>query len=344
MVTVKREGIILEKTNLAFENEGVMNPAVIVERKKTHILYRAVREGNHSTIGYCCLDGPLKVVRRDKKPLLHPQFDYESQGVEDPRIVKIEDTFYISYTAYDGISAVGALAVSPDLKHFTKKGIITSGFTYAQFEELTLSKGEFNDKYFRFYNNRDEHTDAGRKVYLNDKNVVFFPRKINGKFYFMHRIRPDIQLVSVENLEDLTYDFWINYFLDFSQHIIFEPKYDHESSYIGAGCPPVETPEGWLMIYHSVHDTTDGYIYSASAALLDLENPAIEIARLPYPLFSPETEYELTGIVNNVCFPTGTALFGDTLYIYYGAADKCIACASVSIKELLNELKMESRK
>jgi predicted GH43/DUF377 family glycosyl hydrolase len=55
-------------------------------------------------------------------------------------------------------------------------------------------------------------------------------------------------------------------------------------------------------------------------------------------LFSPETDYELSGVVNQVCFPTGTALFGDTLYIYYGAADKCIACASVQIKDLIKEL------
>jgi predicted GH43/DUF377 family glycosyl hydrolase len=338
MISVKREGIILEKTGLAFENEGVMNPAVIAEGQTVHLFYRAVREGNHSTIGYCRLNGPLQVTHRDKKPLLYPQADYESQGVEDPRIVKIDGAYHLTYTAYDGFSAVGALAVSADLKHFVKKGIITSQFTYAQFKELTRLRGRRRDKYFRSYNNRESYTSSGNKVYLTDKNVVFFPRKINGKFYILHRIKPDIQLICIDNLEDLTYDFWINYFLDFTQHIIFEPRHDHESSYIGGGCPPIELPEGWLMIYHSVRDTPDGYVYSASAALLDLDNPAVEIARLPYPLFTPETDYELTGIVNKVCFPTGTALFGDCLYIYYGAADNCIACASVSVTDLVKEL------
>ena len=119
---------------------------------------------------------------------------------------------------------------------------------------------------------------------------------------------------------------------------MFEPLYDHESSYIGGGCPPIEIPEGWLMIYHSVCDTPKGYIYSVSVALLDLEDPQKEIARLPYPLFSPETDYELNGIVNKVCFPTGTAIFDDKLYIYYGAADKCIACVSVQLSELVKEL------
>ncbi|MDR2868247.1 MAG: pesticidal protein Cry7Aa [Bacteroidales bacterium] len=338
MIPIKREGVILRKTDLSFENEGVMNPAVISDGKWVHLFYRAVREGNNSTIGYCRLDGPLTVIERDKEPLLFPELDMECKGVEDPRIVEIEGTYYMTYTAYDGFSAVGALATAENLKQFTKRGIITSQFTYSRFEELIMLKGAYNDKYFRSYNNKESHTDAGKTVYLSDKNLVFFPRKIDGKFYFLHRIKPDIQLVCVEKMEDLTYDFWINYFLDFSQHIIFEPKYDHESSYIGAGCPPIETPEGWLMIYHSVRDTPDGYIYSASAALLDINNPAIEIARLPYPLFSPETEYELTGVVNKVCFPTGTALFGDKLYIYYGAADKCIACASVSLNDLVQEV------
>jgi predicted GH43/DUF377 family glycosyl hydrolase len=111
-----------------------------------------------------------------------------------------------------------------------------------------------------------------------------------------------------------------------------------EASYIGGGCPPIETDEGWLLIYHGVHDTPEGYVYSACAALLNLHNPQKEIARLPYALFEPEFEWEVHGVVDNVVFPTGTALFDDTLYIYYGAADKYIGCASVSLSELIKEL------
>jgi predicted GH43/DUF377 family glycosyl hydrolase len=269
---------------------------------------------------------------------LYPQFAFECQGVEDPRIVEIDGTYYMSYTAYDGVNALGALALSTDLVHFNKKGIILSQFTFDQFKELILAKGEYVEKYFRSYNKGESETNGGRKNSITDKNLVFFPRRIQGKLYFMHRIKPDIQMVCVDSLEDLTYDFWINYYLDFTEHIFFEAKYPHESSYIGAGCPPVEVPEGWLMIYHSVYDTPKGYIYSACAALLEKDDPTVEIARLPYPLFSPEEEYERRGVVNEVCFPTGTALFGDILYIYYGAADQCVACVSVSLKELVKEL------
>ncbi|WP_321479874.1 pesticidal protein Cry7Aa [uncultured Bacteroides sp.] len=338
MIKIKREGVILKKTDLFFENEGVMNPAIIKQGETIHLFYRAVRKGNYSTIGHCRLKGPLEIEERDKTPLLQPEFDYEIQGVEDPRIVKIENLYYLTYTAYDGLNAAGAVAVSDDLKHFIKKGIITSNFTYDKFHELVQVQGRDAEKYFRRYNRREPQNNEGKPLYLTDKNIVFFPRKINGKFYFMHRIKPDIQLVVIDQLEDLTPEFWENYFLNFTSHIFFKTKYDHESSYIGAGCPPIETSLGWLMIYHSVRDTPDGYIYTASATLLDIDNPTIEIARLPYPLFSPETDYELSGVVNKVCFPTGTAIFGDTLYIYYGAADTCIACISVSLKDLLSEL------
>ena len=73
-------------------------------------------------------------------------------------------------------------------------------------------------------------------------------------------------------------------------------------------------------------------------ALLDLDDPSKELARLPYALFSPEYEWELHGDVDNVVFPTGTALFGDTLFIYYGAADTSIACASLNLSALVAQL------
>jgi predicted GH43/DUF377 family glycosyl hydrolase len=79
-------------------------------------------------------------------------------------------------------------------------------------------------------------------------------------------------------------------------------------------------------------------VYTACAALLDLTHPEKELSRLPYPLFIPDKPWEIVGEVNNVCFPTGTVLEGDSLYIYYGAADERIAVAKVSISALLIEL------
>jgi len=339
MVNVIKHGILLHKTSNSFECDGVLNPAVIKIDDTIHLFYRALAKDNYSTIGYCKLSSPLIVASRDEKPLLFPESEYEFQGLEDPRIVKIEGIYYLSYTAYDGVNALGALATSIDLITWKKHGIIVPKITYEEFKHFIETKGTIDEKYKRFNDYQESHEKQDRKIFLWDKNLIIFPRKINNKFYFLHRIKPDIQIVvAIEKLEDLTIDFWQNYFLHFDDYLVLSPKFDHEVSYIGSGCPPIETEMGWLLIYHGVHDTIKGYVYSACAALLDLDNPQKEIARLPYPLFYPEKEWELKGEVNNVCFPTGAVLEDDTLYIYYGAADERIAVASLSLKEILDEL------
>jgi len=338
MVSVTKHGVILRKTDLGFENAGVLNPAAIQEGNEVHLFYRAVRTGNYSTIGYCRLDGPLTVAERMDVPVLFPQTASESHGVEDPRVVKIDELYYLTYTAYDGVNAFGAYATTAELPCFEKKGILTPQMTYEAFSHLAESQGTINEKYLRYNGHPSVNNTTKRKHFIWSKNVIFFPRRINGKLCFLQRIKPDIQLVAVDELSELTSVFWDDYFLHLNEHLVLEPKYRHEVSYIGGGCPPIETEHGWLVIYHGVHDTVTGYKYVACAALLDLDNPTKEIARLPYALFSPEFDYEVNGEVNNVCFPTGTSLFGDKLYIYYGAADEQIACASVSLSELLTSL------
>jgi beta-1,2-mannobiose phosphorylase / 1,2-beta-oligomannan phosphorylase len=338
MIEVKKEGILLSLTDLEFENEGVLNPAVIRENDSVHVFYRAVRKGNHSSIGYCRLDGPLTIAERWDQPFMVPEFDYESHGVEDARIVKIDDLYYMTYTGYDGTNARGALATSKDLRHFEKQGILVPPITYAEFVFLAETAGKVNKNYYRNHKFYYQEADPEKKMMLWDKNVVFFPRKINGKLVFFHRIRPGIQIVSVNSLKELTKEFWDNYFSNLQDHIVMDPVHAHELNYIGSGCPPIETEHGWLLIYHGVEETQHGVIYSACAALLDLNDPAKEIARLPYALFSPEYEWELHGEVNNVVFPSGSAVFGNTLFIYYGAADTHIACVSVRLSALLAEL------
>lgn len=339
MIQVKKEGILLSQSDLDFENGGVLNPAAIRVGDSVHLFYRAVQSGNHSTIGYCRMDGPLTIVERWDKPAIVPEFGYESHGVEDARITKIDDTYYMTYTGYDGTNARGALATSKDLRKFEKRGLIVPDMTYAEFVSIVESSIKVNESYWlnqKFYY---QAGDIEKKSLLWDKNVIFFPRKINGKLVFLHRLRPGIQLVSVKDIKDLTKSFWKEYFLNLHDHIVMDPVHAHEASYIGSGCPPIETKYGWLLIYHGVERTDEGhFIYSACAALLDLNNPVKEIARLPYPLFSPEHDWELNGEVNNIVFPTGTALFGDTLFIYYGAADSVIACATVKLSELVSEL------
>jgi predicted GH43/DUF377 family glycosyl hydrolase len=337
MITVIKQGIILERTENYFENQGVSNPAVFQQGETLHMLYRAIQTGNYSSIGYCRLQGPLQVVKRNCVPLLKPGTIEESHGIEDPRIVNIGRLYYLTFTSYNGITALGSLSTSNDLVHFHRKGIIVPKISFHTFKLLSASRGGLNAKYEYYHNSRSGSTSF-EKMPIWDKDVVFFPRKINNRFYFLHRIRPDIQIVSVSSIGELTRKFWRNYLLNFDRNILMRPKFAHEISYIGAGAPPIETKEGWLLIYHGVSSSGKGYIYCACAALLDLGDPFREIARLPYALITPDLDHELKGTVNNVVFPTGTSLFGDKLYIYYGAADSCIGCASVSLNELLEEL------
>jgi len=338
MIEVNKQGILLSKTNLEFENTGVFNPAVYQEGEFVHIFYRAVRNGNRSTIGYCKLNGPLTVVERWDKPIIVPELEFENQGVEDARIVKIDDLFYLSYTGYDSLNARGALATSKDLKNFKKLGIIVPPLSYSEFLFLLEKAVTVNKKYYQNHKFYSQKSNPFKKIMLWDKNIVFFPRRINGNLLFLHRIRPGIQIVSIKNIKDLTKEYWENYILNFNDHIVMDPHYKHESRYIGSGCPPIETKHGWLLIYHGVEKTEKGHVYSACAALLDLNDPSKEIARLPYALFSPEYDWEINGEVNNVVFPTGTSIFGDTLFIYYGAADERIAVASINLSNLLIEL------
>jgi predicted GH43/DUF377 family glycosyl hydrolase len=249
----------------------------------------------------------------------------------------------MTYTAYDGVNAMGALATSKDLINFEKHGIITPKVTYEEYESAMICCGsKLNPKYHHYYNLFAQiGLVADEFRFLRDKDVVLFPRKINGKFAMLHRIWPGIQVVYFDDWSDLTKSFWIDYLHHLTDYIVFDPADIYEVNYIGAGAPPIETDDGWLLIYHGVQETTHGRTYHARAALLQTDKPENEIARLPYPIFSPIKKWEKEGVVNNVVFPTGTALFGDDLYIYYGSADKHVAVAKLKLSELLFELRKQ---
>ena len=210
MVLVKKEGIILEATNLEFENQAVLNPTCIKEGNNVHMFYRAVKHGNYSSIGYCKLEGPLKVIERSKKPIIFPEFDYEKQGVEDPRIVFIEGKYYLFYMAYNGKDVVTAYAVSKDLKTFKKKGPISHIISYTEAKERFI-KSKMPERYFNFelYNRNEK--DTADNVYIWGKDAFIFPKKINGKFALIHRVLPEIQVIYFNEFNDLTVGYWKEY-------------------------------------------------------------------------------------------------------------------------------------
>jgi len=174
MIRIKKEGILLKQSDLEFENEGVLNPATIRAGNQVLFYYRAVQKGNHSSIGFCKLSDPLTIEQRLDKPILFPEHDYEAKGLEDPRVVHIDGLYYLTYTAYDGVSACAALATSSDGLQFEKHGLIVAQMDFTEFKQLAETNAPLDEKYI-LYNDFNPR--------LWDKDVVFFPRKINGKFH-----------------------------------------------------------------------------------------------------------------------------------------------------------------
>jgi len=334
-------GSILHPTEHQFENQAVLNPACIAKDGITHMYYRAVRNGNFSTIGYCQLENN-QVVYRAPQPVLAPEFVWESHGLEDPRIVECEGVYYLLYTAYDGKNARIAYAESTDLITWKKGGVISAPILYSDVAELCRphESSKIYDFYQSYYHGEAHLAD----MLVYDKDALLFPKKINGRFALVHRIFPEIQLIYFDSFADLTQDYWEENLRQLEHHTILRPKHWFESRHIGGGCPPIETPDGWLFIYHGVENAAQGRVYHAAVALLDLENPTIVRGQLDYPLFSPREEWELKGDVDNVVFPSGAVCEDGMVHIYYGAADRCIGVKSVAMAELLAALKASSYK
>jgi predicted GH43/DUF377 family glycosyl hydrolase len=168
-----------------------------------------------------------------------------------------------------------------------------------------------------------------------DKDAALLPYRINGNWIMIHRP------VSAARAH-----IWISYSPDlknWGNHILVMNARKGawwDANKIGLSPPPIETPEGWLIIYHGVKKSCSGCIYRLGLALLDLKQPELCLKRGDEWIFSPEEPYEQHGDVGNVVFPCGYTIGtdGDSINIYYGAADTCIALATGSLKQMLKWL------
>lgn len=216
----------------------------------------------------------------------------------DPRLVKIEDTYYIIW-CQDAYGAALGMAKTQDFKTFTR---IENPFL------------PFN------------------------RNGVLFPRKINGKFLLLSRPSDsghtpfgDIYLSESKDME-----YWGHH-----RHVMGKSPEWWENVKIGGGAAPIETSEGWLLIYHGVTNTCNGFVYSIGGAILDREQPSRVLYRCGNFLLTPEEWYEERGFVPNVCFPCATLQDADTgrIAIYYGAADTYVGLAFTDADTLVHYIK-----
>ncbi|MEN6373021.1 MAG: glycosidase [Armatimonadota bacterium] len=238
--------------------------------------------------------------RIEKDPLMYPCMDngpYEVYGCEDPRLTYLDDLkkWVIAYTAYSPFGAGVALALTDDFKRVDRLGLVLAP---------------------------------------NNKDAAVFPRKINGRYWMLHRpVAGDIEHIWLTESEDLVH--WGHPWC-----VIMErdgPRWD--ACKIGANTVPIETPEGWLILYHGVKMFAAGPTYRMGMALLDLEDPRRLIARLPFWVLGPSEYYETSGAVPNIVFSCGHTQTGNRINLYYGAADCRLCVATASVNELIDELK-----
>ena len=165
-----------------------------------------------------------------------------------------------------------------------------------------------------------------------NRNCVIFPRKINGKYAILHRPsdrgHTPFGDIFYSESPDMTY--WGKH-----RFVFGTLESSWQSTKVGPGPAPIETAEGWLLIYHGVWTSCNGYLYYTGGALLDLDEPWKVIARSKDYLLAPTEPYERVGDVPNVVFPSAAVTDGDVVRIYYGCADTCVSIAEGQISDIV---------
>lgn len=320
--------ILEPQPDIPWATGAVFNPGACYDGSCVHLLFRAIPEGYRQTsaphvtdgsvgyddyisyIGYAHSHDGVHFTPRPE-PFLAPDANFDRFGAEDPRITPFEGRYLITYTALshpafgteDGVRI--GLASTTDFQSAQKHGIIGPP--------------------------------------RRDKDAVLFPRRIGGRIAMLHRIEPDIQIVYFDDLDQLYAPppvLWEKHLRALDTHVIMRPEADWERKKIGAGPPPIETDDGWLIIYHGVdHD----HVYRAGLALLDRDRPEQVLARHPLPVLEPDLAFERTGDIDNVVFPEGAVVINDILHLYYGAADRVIGYATAPLGDVLTLLRRRAR-
>lgn len=290
-----------------WEARAILNPGAIYEDNKVHLLYRAESFKHVSVLGYASLSDGFNVDERLDEPVYVPRKDFELNdkgefyGCEDPRLIRIEDKIYMFYTAFDGTNPP-RVAVS------------------------WIKRNDFIEKKWNWSEPKLMTCDTSA-----DKDACVFPEKFNGKYLFIHRMNDygmDIAYIdSIENLEKR---------VCVENNWITPRKNKWDSVKIGLNGAPIKTKDGWLLFYHGIAE--DDRFYRTGMILCDLEDPTKILARSDQPIFEPEEEYEKIGNVPNVVFSNGHVVIDDTVFIYYGGADKVTGVATAKLDKLLEEI------
>jgi predicted GH43/DUF377 family glycosyl hydrolase len=282
-----------------FESAGTFNPSVVRKDGEFAMLYRAQDRNGTSSLGYATSGDGIHFTRRPE-PVMVSEAPYEKGGgVEDPRLQRIGDTYYLTYTGYNNVDGAAAdkkdaqlcLATSTDLIHWQRKGVILPSF-----------KGKWNVKW--------------------TKSGAIVPEKINGKYwmYYLADAKGKDTQMGVAYSDDLLH--WTE---ALDHPVLSSRPNSFDSQVVEPGPAPIITPQGIFLIYNGADDQL---VYSTGWALFDKNDPTKVLARSEQPVFEPEKEWEKMGQVPNVVFVEGMVKDGNRWLFYYGAADKNIGVAT----------------
>lgn len=298
--------IIKPQPDHKWENKYTFNPGALWLDGCVHLLYRAMGDDETSVLGYALSRDGLKFEERLTKPVYQPRMDFEKKarpgfsGCEDPRLTLLGDKIYMCYTAFDGVAPTRAVLT-------------------------TIKKADFLAKKWRW---SPPVTISCPK--RSDKNACLLPIKIHHHYAFFHRIGGCIWIDYVDDLQ-FDHDDWVG-----GQMILWPQPGHWDSEKVGIAAPPLQTKDGWLLIYHGLSAQDDHY--RLGALLLDHDQPDKVLAKLPYPILEPTEEYERQGFRLNTVFACGAVITKGRLFVYYGAADQYVAVASTDLPPLLSAL------
>lgn len=297
-----------------WESKSVFNCASLYDGKKVHLLYRAIGEYKDyiSRIGYASSNDGFTFTRNNDVAT-EPVEAYERYGIEDPRLFQLESRAYFTYVVPSNYvrefpTVSTALATTEDYREFKRLGLITPRL--------------HDDKDVVYFSAKMAPTSGDLKSNGQDGKCYFSlhrPSSWIGSSYGVDK--PSVWLAESFNLTN---------FQRYS--ILLKPEQDWEAAKVGAGPPPIRTNQGWLVIYHGVSNSK---VYRAGAAVLDLNEPNIILGRSIHPILEPEREYETSGDVNNVVFPSGACVIDGKLFLYYGGADRVCCLATTDLDSLV---------
>jgi predicted GH43/DUF377 family glycosyl hydrolase len=286
-----------------WDARGVLNPGVAVVDGRTAMIYRAVGAEGLSRFGVAWSEDWRHFEERSFLYEAPPDDTEARLGVEDPRLTWLDGTLWAVYTKAS-VAPFGNQTMPNEPVPFVVR--------------IALARA---DGASRLYDERPLLPQ------VLAKDGVLFPRRVGGRYYAFVRIFPSIQVSSSTDLVSWS-----------TPRTVLEPiAGTWEAERIGAGPPPVETPWGWLIIYHAneyYRATGNRRHYRTGLAVLDLDDPTRVLYRHPEPIFVPSAPYETAGPVGNVVFPTGLIERDGLYYLYYGAADGVIGRATAPVSEV----------